>query len=79
MRELAYAAGVVVLSWLVTLLAVLIVALLVSLSGRSMFWYSHFYASICLYGSAATGKMVLIHTLAKNLYYGVSTGTRCYP
>ncbi|XP_046900722.1 endoplasmic reticulum metallopeptidase 1-like [Hypomesus transpacificus] len=69
-RELAYAAGVVVLSWLVTLLAVLIVALLVSLSGRSMFWYSHFYASICLYGSAATGKMVLIHTLAKNLYYG---------
>lgn len=69
-RELAYATGVVVLSWLVTLLAVLIVALLVSLAGRSMFWYSHFYASICLYGSAATGKMVLIHTLAKNLYYG---------
>lgn len=61
-----------VLSWLVTLLSVLIVALLVTLLGRSMFWYNHFYTSICLYGAAATGKIVLIHTLAKNLYYGVS-------
>ncbi|XP_061118200.1 endoplasmic reticulum metallopeptidase 1 [Conger conger] len=69
-RELACAAGVVVISWLVTLLSVLIVAVLVSLLGRSMFWYNHFYMSVCLYGAAATGKMVLIHTLAKNLYYG---------
>ncbi|KAK5852058.1 hypothetical protein PBY51_023562 [Eleginops maclovinus] len=69
-RELACATGVVVLSWFVTLLSVLIVALLVTLLGRSMFWYNHFYASICLYGAAATGKMILIHTLAKNLYYG---------
>ncbi|KAK1884572.1 Endoplasmic reticulum metallopeptidase 1 [Dissostichus eleginoides] len=69
-RELAFATGVAVLSWVVTLLSVLILALLVSLLGRSMFWYNHFYASICLYGAAATGKMVLIHTLAKNLYYG---------
>lgn len=60
------------LSWLVTLLSVLIVALLVTLLGRSMFWYNHFYTSICLYGAAATGKIILIHTLAKNLYYGVS-------
>lgn len=57
---------------MVTLLSVLIVALLVTLLGRSMFWYNHFYTSICLYGAAATGKIVLIHTLAKNLYYGVS-------
>lgn len=63
-----------VLSWLVTLLSVLIVALLVTLLGRSMFWYNHFYTSICLYGAAATGKIILIHTLAKNLYYGVSDG-----
>ncbi|XP_037609140.1 endoplasmic reticulum metallopeptidase 1 isoform X1 [Sebastes umbrosus] len=69
-RELACATGVALLSWFVTLLSVLIVALLVTLLGRSMFWYNHFYASICLYGAAATGKMVLIHTLAKNLYYG---------
>ncbi|XP_061783098.1 endoplasmic reticulum metallopeptidase 1 [Nerophis lumbriciformis] len=69
-RELACATGVVVLSWLVTLLSVLIVAVLVTLLGRSMFWYNHFYAAVCLYGAAATGKMVLVHTLAKNLYYG---------
>uniref|UniRef100_A0A3B3D0G3 Endoplasmic reticulum metallopeptidase 1 n=1 Tax=Oryzias melastigma TaxID=30732 RepID=A0A3B3D0G3_ORYME len=62
--------GVAVLSWFVTLVSVLIVALIVTLLGRSMFWYTHFYASICLYGAAATGKMILIHTLAKNLYYG---------
>uniref|UniRef100_I3K9A1 Endoplasmic reticulum metallopeptidase 1 n=1 Tax=Oreochromis niloticus TaxID=8128 RepID=I3K9A1_ORENI len=71
-RDLACATGVALLSWFVTLLSVLIVALLVTLLGRSMFWYNHFYASVCLYGAAATGKMILIHTLAKNLYYGVS-------
>lgn len=71
-RDLACATGVAVLSWFVTLLSVLIVALLITLLGRSMFWYNHFYASICLYGTAATGKMILIHTLAKNLYFGVS-------
>lgn len=71
-RDLAFATGVALLSWLVTLLSVLIVALLVTLLGRSMFWYNHFYTSICLYGTAATGKIILIHTLAKNLYYGVS-------
>ncbi|KAK2819176.1 hypothetical protein Q5P01_024737 [Channa striata] len=69
-RDLACATGVAVLSWFITLLSVLIVALLITLMGRSMFWYNHFYASICLYGAAATGKMILIHTLAKNLYYG---------
>nr|XP_057920358.1 endoplasmic reticulum metallopeptidase 1 [Doryrhamphus excisus] len=69
-RDLTCATGMVVLSWLVTLLSVLIVAVLVTLLGRSMFWYNHFYASVCLYGAAATGKMVLVHTLAKNLYYG---------
>ncbi|XP_029371906.1 endoplasmic reticulum metallopeptidase 1 isoform X2 [Echeneis naucrates] len=70
--DLACATGVAVLSWFVTLLSVLIVALLVTLLGRSMFWYNHFYSSICLYGAAATGKMIFIHTLAKNLYYGVT-------
>nr|XP_006627062.2 PREDICTED: endoplasmic reticulum metallopeptidase 1 isoform X1 [Lepisosteus oculatus] len=69
-RELAYAVGVAIMSWFITLLSVLIVALLVSLMGKTMFWYNHFYVSICLYGSAAAGKMILIHTLAKNLYYG---------
>ncbi|XP_066502735.1 endoplasmic reticulum metallopeptidase 1 [Hoplias malabaricus] len=72
-RELLSASCVTLLSWFVTLLSVLIVALLVTLLGRSMFWFSHFYTSVFLYGSAAVGKMLLIHTLAKNLYY---TGTR---
>ncbi|KAI4880634.1 hypothetical protein NFI96_002871 [Prochilodus magdalenae] len=70
-RELAHASCVALLSWFVTLLSVLIVAMLVTLTGRSMFWYSHFYTSVCLYGSAAVGKMLLVHTLAKNLYYGL--------
>lgn len=69
-RDLACATGVSILSWFVTLLSVLIVALLITLLGRSMFWYNHFYACVCLYGAATTGKMVFIHTLAKNLYYG---------
>ncbi|XP_045923098.1 endoplasmic reticulum metallopeptidase 1-like [Micropterus dolomieu] len=69
-RDLACATRVTVLSWIVTLISVLLVALLVSLLGRSMFWYNHFYASICLYGAAATGMMLLIHTLTKNIYYG---------
>ncbi|KAJ3605196.1 hypothetical protein NHX12_027246 [Muraenolepis orangiensis] len=69
-RELACAAGVTVLSWVVTLLTVLMVALVVTLLGRSMFWYTHFYAAVGLYGAAATGSTVLVHTLAKNIYYG---------
>uniref|UniRef100_A0A673YAZ2 Endoplasmic reticulum metallopeptidase 1 n=1 Tax=Salmo trutta TaxID=8032 RepID=A0A673YAZ2_SALTR len=77
MKELAYATAVVILSWLVTLLTVLIIALVVSLTGRSMFWYNDFYTCIFMYGSAATGTMVLIHTLAKNLYYGVSCVCLC--
>lgn len=71
-RDLACATGVALLGWFIALVSVLIVALLVTLLGRSMFWYTHFYASICLYGAAATGKMILVHTLAKNLYFGVS-------
>lgn len=70
--ELAYGSCLFVLSWFVVLLTVLIVALMVTLLGRSMFWFTHFYTSICLYGSVAVGKILLIHTLAKNLYYRVS-------
>ncbi|XP_073791708.1 endoplasmic reticulum metallopeptidase 1 [Danio rerio] len=73
LRDVACAVCVCVLSWFVTLLTLLIVALLLTLLGRSMFWYTHFYAAVCLYGSAAAAKIILIHTLAKNLYYtGVS-------
>ncbi|TSK72062.1 Endoplasmic reticulum metallopeptidase 1 [Bagarius yarrelli] len=67
--ELVYGSCVFLLSWFVVLLTVLIVALMVTLLGRSMFWFTHFHASILLYGSVAAGKILLIHTLAKNLYY----------
>ncbi|CAM4274204.1 unnamed protein product [Leuciscus chuanchicus] len=68
-RDLVCAVCVVLLSWVVALLTVLLVALLVTLMGRSMFWYTHFYAAVSLYGSAAAGMILLIHTLAKSLYY----------
>ncbi|KAJ7986872.1 hypothetical protein DPEC_G00332910 [Dallia pectoralis] len=70
LKELAYGTALVIISWFVMLLTVLILAVLMSLIGRSMFWYNNFCTCIFLYGSAATGTLVLIHTLAKNLYYG---------
>lgn len=51
---------------------VLIIAVFVSLIGQSLSWYNHFYVSICLYGTAAAAKIILIHTLAKRFYYVVS-------
>ncbi|XP_026081649.1 endoplasmic reticulum metallopeptidase 1 [Carassius auratus] len=63
--ELVCATFMLILSWIFTLLAVMFVALLVKLTGHSMFWYSHFYTAISLYGSVAVGIIVLIHTLAK--------------
>lgn len=75
-RDLVCAVCVVLLSWVVAVLTVLCVAWLVTLMGRSMFWYTHFYAAVSLYGSAAAGMILLIHTLAKSLYYRVSEGTK---
>ncbi|XP_071205956.1 endoplasmic reticulum metallopeptidase 1-like isoform X2 [Salvelinus alpinus] len=69
-KELACATVAVILSWLVTLLTVVFIAFVVSLMGRSMFWYNNFYTCMFMYGSAATGMMVLFHTLSKNLYGG---------
>ncbi|KAI2644857.1 Endoplasmic reticulum metallopeptidase 1 [Labeo rohita] len=65
MRDLVCAVLLLVLSWFFSVLAVLFVAWLVTLMGRSMFWYTHFYAGVCLYGSAAISIILLIHTLAK--------------
>ncbi|XP_073691638.1 endoplasmic reticulum metallopeptidase 1-like isoform X2 [Garra rufa] len=69
MCNLACAVIVVFLSWFFSLLVVWFVAWLVTKMGRSMFWYSHFYAAVCLYGSAAVGIILLTHTLAKNWCY----------
>lgn len=74
MRDLVCAVCVLVLSWFFSLLMVLLVAWLVTLMGRSMFWYSNLYAAVYLYGPAAVGVLLLIHTLVKNRCYRVSDG-----
>ncbi|XP_043422401.1 endoplasmic reticulum metallopeptidase 1 isoform X2 [Prionailurus bengalensis] len=61
--------GITLVSWFTSLVTVLIIAVFVSLIGRSLSWYNHFYVSVCLYGTAATAKIILIHTLAKRFYY----------
>ncbi|XP_006863819.1 PREDICTED: endoplasmic reticulum metallopeptidase 1 [Chrysochloris asiatica] len=61
--------GITLTSWFTSLITVLILAVLVSLTGQSLSWYSHFYVSVCLYGTAAAAKIIFIHTLAKRFYY----------
>uniref|UniRef100_A0A667HK22 Endoplasmic reticulum metallopeptidase 1 n=1 Tax=Lynx canadensis TaxID=61383 RepID=A0A667HK22_LYNCA len=61
--------GITLVSWFTSLVTVLIIAVFVSLIGRSLSWYNHFYVSVCLYGTAAAAKIILIHTLAKRFYY----------
>ncbi|XP_069776906.1 endoplasmic reticulum metallopeptidase 1 [Narcine bancroftii] len=67
--DLLYGIGITLICWFIIFVTILIVAVFVSLTGHSMFWYSHFYVSVVLYGSIALAKLMLIHTLAKNLYY----------
>uniref|UniRef100_A0A8D0HF47 Endoplasmic reticulum metallopeptidase 1 n=1 Tax=Sphenodon punctatus TaxID=8508 RepID=A0A8D0HF47_SPHPU len=71
-KELSTAFGFTILSWFTTLLTVLIVALFISLIGRSLSWYTHFYVSVLLYGTASVAKLILVHTLAKRFLYKVS-------
>ncbi|XP_027471113.1 endoplasmic reticulum metallopeptidase 1 isoform X2 [Zalophus californianus] len=68
-KDFFCALGITLISWFTSLVTVLILAVFVSLAGRSLSWYNHFYVSVCLYGTAAVAKIVLIHTLAKKLYY----------
>ncbi|KAF3816001.1 hypothetical protein GH733_016106 [Mirounga leonina] len=69
MKDFFCALGITLISWFMSLVTVLILAVFVSLVGQSLSWYNHFYVSVCLYGTAAVAKIVLIHTLAKKLYY----------
>ncbi|XP_067839735.1 endoplasmic reticulum metallopeptidase 1 [Heptranchias perlo] len=69
-RDLLYGIGVTIICWFIVFVTVLIVAVFISLTGQSMSWYTHFYVSIVIYGSIALAKLIMIHTLAKNLYYG---------
>ncbi|XP_061485398.1 endoplasmic reticulum metallopeptidase 1 isoform X2 [Rhineura floridana] len=69
LKVLAVAFGFTVLSWIATLVGILIVAVFISLIGHSLSWYSHFYVSVFLYGTAALAKLILLHTLAKTFYF----------
>lgn len=72
LKKFFTAFGLIILSWISTLVTVLIVAVFISLIGRSLSWYTHFYVSVFLYGTAAVAKLILVHTLAKKFYYKVS-------
>lgn len=52
-------------------MTVVIVAVFVSVIGRSLSWYTHFYVSVFLYGTAAAANLILVHTLAKKFFYKV--------
>nr|XP_025036521.1 endoplasmic reticulum metallopeptidase 1 [Pelodiscus sinensis] len=69
LKELSIAFGFTLLSWLSTVVIVLIVAVFISLIGRSLSWYNHFYVSVFLYGTAAVANLIFVHTLAKKFYY----------
>ncbi|KAM5298948.1 endoplasmic reticulum metallopeptidase 1 isoform 2-T2 [Ctenodactylus gundi] len=60
---------ITLIGWFISLVTVLIIAVFISLIGQSLSWYNHFYVSVCLYGTAATAKVIFIHTLAKRFYY----------
>uniref|UniRef100_A0A8C3KY87 Endoplasmic reticulum metallopeptidase 1 n=1 Tax=Chrysolophus pictus TaxID=9089 RepID=A0A8C3KY87_CHRPC len=69
LKKFFTAFGLILLSWISTLVTALIVAVFISLVGRSLSWYTHFYVSVFLYGTAAVVKLILVHSLAKKFYY----------
>ncbi|XP_073908026.1 endoplasmic reticulum metallopeptidase 1 isoform X2 [Castor canadensis] len=69
MKDFLCGLAITLISWFTSLVTVLIIAVFISLIGQSLSWYNHFYVSVCLYGAAAVGKIIFIHTLAKRFYY----------
>ncbi|XP_068032922.1 endoplasmic reticulum metallopeptidase 1 isoform X1 [Anomalospiza imberbis] len=69
LKKLLTAFSLTLTSWVCTLVAVLIVAAFVSFIGRALSWYTHFYVSVSLYGTAAAAKLILVHMLAKKFFY----------
>uniref|UniRef100_A0A8C4K9Q6 Endoplasmic reticulum metallopeptidase 1 n=1 Tax=Dromaius novaehollandiae TaxID=8790 RepID=A0A8C4K9Q6_DRONO len=69
LKKFSTAFGLTLLSWISALVTVFIVAVFISLIGRSLSWYTHFYVSVSLYGTAATAKLIFVHTLAKKFFY----------
>ncbi|XP_068091599.1 endoplasmic reticulum metallopeptidase 1 isoform X3 [Hyperolius riggenbachi] len=68
-RDLMVGLFITVTSWVSALVTVLIIAVLVTLTGNALSWYTDFYVSVCLYGAAALAKLILMHTLAKQFYF----------
>lgn len=71
-RDLMVGLFITVTSWVSALVTVLIMAVLVTLSGCALSWYTHFYVSVALYGAAGLAKILLMHSLAKKFYFAVS-------
>ncbi|NXI05924.1 ERMP1 metallopeptidase, partial [Pachycephala philippinensis] len=69
LKKLFTAFSLTLTSWVCTLVAVLMVAVFVSIIGRALSWYTHFYVSVSLYGTAAAAKLILVHMLAKKFFY----------
>uniref|UniRef100_A0A8C5TKC5 Endoplasmic reticulum metallopeptidase 1 n=1 Tax=Malurus cyaneus samueli TaxID=2593467 RepID=A0A8C5TKC5_9PASS len=69
LKKLFTAFGLTLTSWVCTLVAVLMVAAFVSIIGRALSWYTHFYVSVSLYGTAAAANLILVHMLAKKFFY----------
>ncbi|NXV56500.1 ERMP1 metallopeptidase, partial [Molothrus ater] len=69
LKKLLTAFSLTLTSWVCTLVAVLMVAMFVSFIGRALSWYTHFYVSVSLYGTAAAAKLILVHMLAKKFFY----------
>ncbi|XP_057236121.1 endoplasmic reticulum metallopeptidase 1 isoform X2 [Malurus melanocephalus] len=69
LKKLFTAFGLTLTSWVCTLVAVLMVAAFVSVIGRALSWYTHFYVSVSLYGTAAAANLILVHMLAKKFFY----------
>ncbi|NXD92523.1 ERMP1 metallopeptidase, partial [Chaetorhynchus papuensis] len=69
LKKLLTAFSLTLASWVCTLVAVLMVAAFVSIIGRALSWYTHFYVSVSLYGTAAAAKLILVHMLAKKFFY----------
>ncbi|KAG8455174.1 hypothetical protein GDO86_001390 [Hymenochirus boettgeri] len=72
-QDLMYGLLITLVSWISALVTVLIIAVLVSLAGRALFWYTNFYVSVFLYGSAAVAKLILVHSLAKTFFFASSS------
>ncbi|KAM5193814.1 endoplasmic reticulum metallopeptidase 1-like [Mantella aurantiaca] len=68
-RDLMVGLLITVTSWISALIIVLIMAVLVTLSGYSLSWYTHFYVSVALYGTAVLATLILVHLLGKQICF----------